>query len=325
MLNKILEASGRLEGIANKTPVMTSRTLNAETGMEIYLKAENFQRMGAFKFRGAFNAMAQLSPHQKKAGVITHSSGNHAQAVALAGKILGIKTVIVMPNNAPIVKKQATIGYGAEVIECEPTQKAREETCNALIEKYGYTLIHPYDNQQVIEGAATATSELISQVGKLDAVIAPVGGGGLLSGTSAYAKLSNTVKYVYGAEPEMADDAYRSFTQKRLIPQTNPKTIADGLRTSLSPLTFNIITKYVDDIITVTEQEIIQAMRFLWERMKIIVEPSGAVPLAAARKLNQTEIKKVGLILSGGNVDLKSYFHDFSTKQGVIYHKDFLT
>ncbi|RMG31824.1 MAG: pyridoxal-phosphate dependent enzyme [Methanobacteriota archaeon] len=296
----------RLEGIANKTPVMTSRTLNQLTGHNVFVKAENFQRMGAFKFRGAYNAISQLTEEERERGVITHSSGNHAQAVALACKLLNIKATIVMPNNAPQVKKDATRGYGGTIIECEPTQEAREQTCQQLIDKHGYVFIHPYDNVKVIQGAGTVAMELVSQVGNLDAIIAPVGGGGLLSGTSAYSKLSGTISQVFGAEPKMADDAYRSFRSGTLLPQTNPQTIADGLRTSLSPLTFDLITKYVDDIITVSEKEIIDAMQFLWERMKLVVEPSGAVSLAALHKLEADSNLRIGLILSGGNVDIRN-------------------
>ncbi len=311
MLEEITKAMQRLDGVANKTPVLTSRTLNRLTGHTVFIKAENFQRMGAFKFRGAYNAISQLEEEKRKRGVVTHSSGNHAQAVALACKLLGIRATIVMPNNAPKVKKEATKGYGATIVECEPTQEARERTCQQLIDAHGYVFIHPYDNIHVIHGAGTAAMELVSEVGNLDAIIAPVGGGGLLSGTSAFSKLSKTVGYVYGAEPIMADDAYKSFKSGKLIPQTNPQTIADGLRTSLSPLTFELITKYVDDIITVSEREIIDAMQFLWERMKIVVEPSGAVALAALHKLDGEDGRRVGLILSGGNLDVQPFFDEF--------------
>lgn len=311
MLKEIKDAMNRLEGVANRTPVFTSRTLNEITGFTVFVKAENFQRMGAFKFRGAFNAISQLSDEERKRGVITHSSGNHAQAVALACKLLGIKATIVMPNNAPSVKKRATQGYGASIVECEPTQRDREETCQRLMDEEGYVFIHPYDNLHVIQGAATAAMELVSQVGSLDAIIAPVGGGGLLSGTASFSKLSGEIRAVYGAEPKMADDAYRSLKEGKLIPQTNPQTIADGLRTSLSPLTFKLISEYVDEIITVSEEEIVDAMKFLWERMKIVVEPSGAVPLAAIHHMSGAKNLRVGLILSGGNVDLDWVFERF--------------
>lgn len=311
------EAFNRLEPVVNKTPVFTSRTLNSELDLEIYFKLESFQRMGAFKFRGAYNALSLLSPSEKERGVVTHSSGNHAQAIALAGKLLKIKTIIVMPSNAPAVKKSATLGYGAEVVECKPTTRDREETCESLIKKHGYTLIHPYDNDNVIAGASTAVQELIKEYGKFDAVIAPVGGGGLLSGTALYSKLSGNVKRVFGAEPSQADDAYRSFHTNKVQPQLHPNTIADGLRTSLSERTFGYIKTHVDEIIRVDEGEIVNSMRFIWERMKSVVEPSGATSLAAVRNARSEGLiedhQKIGLIISGGNVDLNPYFKIFAT------------
>ena len=313
MLEEIKAAALRLQNVANKTPVMTSRTLNKITCASCYLKCDNFQRVGAFKFRGAYNAISQLTDEQKKNGVITHSSGNHAQAVSYAGFLFNVKTVIVMPTNAPEVKVDATRNYGAEIHFCEPTQSARETTVNDLIKKHGYTLVHPYDNLTVIHGAGTAAWEFLQEIGKIDIMMAPVGGGGLLSGTSAVSKESGLVTKVFGAEPLNANDAWKSFHQGALISQSNPLTIADGLRTSLSELTFKTIRQYVDEIITVTELEIISAMKFLWERMKIVVEPSGAVPLAAVFKLAENSpetIKgsKIGLIISGGNVDLTNFF-----------------
>ncbi|MHA2249556.1 MAG: pyridoxal-phosphate dependent enzyme [Candidatus Kariarchaeaceae archaeon] len=314
MLKHFKEANDRLAGIANKTPVMTSRTLNALIkGCQVYLKCENFQRIGAFKFRGAYNTISQLSDKEKKRGVVTHSSGNHAQAVALVGNLLDIKTVIVMPNNAPQVKVAATRGYGAEIVFSEPSVDARAKMCNDLISKFGYTLVHPYDNLNVIYGAGTTALELLDEVGELDYLYAPIGGGGLMSGSSCYAKESEKVRMVIGAEPENADDAYRSIKYGELITYHEPNTIADGLRTLLSPLTFDFVKKYVDEIILVTDAEIIEAMRFLWERMKIVVEPSGAVSLAALLKMvNEGRIEeksKVGVILSGGNADLTDYFN----------------
>ena len=313
---KIRLASQKLQNIAHNTPLLTSRTLNELTGFEVYLKAENFQRVGAFKFRGAYNAISKLTPEQRAKGVITHSSGNHAQAIALAGKIFGAKTVIVMPKNAPEVKIQATKGYGAEIVFSEPTVSSREETTESLVSQHGYTFIHPYNNNDVIEGQGTATIEIIDALGSLDANFTPVGGGGLLSGTSIVAKESQKIKYVFGSEPEKADDAFRSFSAKKLIQEGTPNTVADGLRTYLSELTFGYISHYVDNIITVSEQEIINATKFLFERMKIVVEPSGAVPVAALIKFSKTSSilspkSKVVCIISGGNIDMTKFFNQF--------------
>lgn len=312
MLDRILQSYELVKTGANQTPVLTSRTLNEITNCQIYVKCENFQRGGAFKFRGAFNAISNLSEEEKNRGVVTHSSGNHAQAVALVGKILGIKTTIVMPNDAPKVKINATRGYGANIVFSEPDIHSRENKCNEQINQYGYTLIHPYDNEMVIAGAATASVELIAEVGDLDIIIAPVGGGGLISGTSLYSKLSKRVEKVIGAEPENANDAFVSYTTGELVRSHTPNTIADGLRTLLSDRTFKYISEHVDEIVTVSEKEIIEAMRFFWERMKIIVEPSGAVPLAAILKLsNLNKLRnnsRIGIIISGGNVDLTEYF-----------------
>lgn len=311
---KIRIASQNLKGIANDTPLLTSRTLNELTGYNIYIKAENFQRVGAFKFRGAYNAISKLTADQKSKGVITHSSGNHAQAIALAGKLFKVKTVIVMPKNAPEVKIQATRGYGAEIVFSEPTVASREETTESLVKKHDYTFIHPYNNNDVIEGQGTATVEIIDSIGSLDAILAPVGGGGLLSGTSIVAKESKKIKLVFGAEPEQANDAYRSFKEKKLLQEGTPNTIADGLRTYLSELTFSYISKYVDEIITVSEKEIIEATKFLFERMKIVVEPSGAVSVAALIKISKNksllpENSKVACIISGGNIDMTKFFN----------------
>ncbi len=305
----IQDACNRIKGIANKTPVMTSRPLNAQLEAFVYFKCENFQRMGAFKFRGAYNAISQLSAAQKKKGIITHSSGNHAQAVALASQLLGIKATIVMPKNSPQVKVNATRGYGAEVVFCESTLASREDTTNKLITQHGYTLVHPYDNDDVISGQGTAALELLMEVGNLDAIIAPVGGGGLLSGTAIAAKGFNPKIKIYAGEPKNADDAYRSLQAGKILTNDYPNTIADGLRTNLCDRTFNIIRQHVDQILTVTEQEILRAMRFLWERMKLVVEPSGAVSLAGVLSGQvPTKAKKIGVILSGGNVDLEDFF-----------------
>lgn len=305
----IEEAFNRISGVANKTALMTSRTLNSLLKAEIYFKCENFQRVGAFKFRGAYNALSLLSKEDKKRGVITHSSGNHAQAVALAASILGIQATIVMPKGAPANKINATKDYSAQIVFCDNTLEARSQTTEKLIEKYDYILIHPYDNYDIICGQGTAVYELIKEIGEVDMVIAPLGGGGLLSGTALAAKGLCPKVQVFGVEPSMADDAYRSIQAGYIIESTYPNTIADGLRTSICERTFNIIQEFVDQIVTVSEKEIINAMRFLWERMKIIVEPSGAVPLAAllSKRVNVNN-KKVGIILSGGNIDIEPFF-----------------
>lgn len=256
--------------------------------------------------RGAINSILQLSDEEKKMGVTTHSSGNFAQAVALSSKILNVKANIIMPNNAPKVKKKAVVGYGAKVIDCEPTLKARESTALNFVNKTGATFLHPYNCYKVISGNSTATIELIEQVNELDAIFAPIGGGGLISGTALASNYFSKVK-TFGAEPKGADDAFRSFKSGKLVPMINPKTIADGLRTSLGDKCFPIIKKYVNDIFTVEEQEIINALRLVWERMKIIIEPSCAVPLAAIIKNKHLFQKKhIGIIITGGNVDLKT-------------------
>ncbi|MCK4287095.1 MAG: pyridoxal-phosphate dependent enzyme, partial [Candidatus Lokiarchaeota archaeon] len=292
------------------TPVMTSRSLNALLEAEVYFKCENFQRVGAFKFRGAYNALSLFTKDEKKRGVITHSSGNHAQAVALAASFLRIQATVVMPKGAPINKVNATKEYGAKVVFCDNTLEARTKTTEKLIEKNNYILLHPYDNDNVINGQGTAAYELLKEIGDFDIIIAPLGGGGLLSGTALATKgLCPNVR-VFGVEPSIADDALRSIKSGHIIPSTYPNTIADGLRTSICKRTFNFIQKYVDQIFTVSEMEIIDAMRFLWECMKIIVEPSGAVPLAAMLS-DKIEIKhkKVGLILNGDNIDIEPFFH----------------
>ncbi|MBD3352728.1 MAG: pyridoxal-phosphate dependent enzyme, partial [Candidatus Lokiarchaeota archaeon] len=304
-----------IKGLINHTPVMTSRTLNKMINAEVFLKCENFQRVGAFKFRGASNKLLLLSDEQKERGVVTHSSGNHAQAVSLASSLLGINSVIVMPDNAPQVKVKATKDYGAKVVRCESTVTARVKTCQELINKHGYTLIHPYDDDQIIAGAGTAAYELIEEIGDINYIFCPVGGGGLISGNSIATKGCCPNACVIGVEPEEADDAFRSIRDNKLYPSVYPNTIADGLRTSLSQRTFNIIKKYVDKIITVTEEEILDAMRFLWERMKIVVEPSGVVPVAGIMKMKEDlQNKKVGAILSGGNLDLDPLFNNYEKK-----------
>ncbi|MFX1604230.1 MAG: pyridoxal-phosphate dependent enzyme [Promethearchaeota archaeon] len=312
-LQDIREAHKRIKHAIVNTPVMKSTTIDKMTGCFVYFKCENFQRVGAFKFRGATNALILLSDDEREKGVITHSSGNHAQALSLAASMEGIPCTIVMPSNSPSVKIAATRGYGADIVLCEPTLESRESTAQALIDKHGYTLVHPYNNPTVIAGAGTAALELIEEVGTLDYVLTPVGGGGLLSGTSIATKGLCPDTKVIAVEPKNADDAYRSFKSGQLLPSIDPRTIADGLRTSLSELTFSIIREYVDDIITVEEKEILNAMRLHWERMKMIVEPSGAVPLAgllSCKELFEAG-SRIGIIISGGNVDLDGFFREF--------------
>ena len=313
-IKDIEKAYERVKGNANKTPVMTSRTLNDMVNATVYLKCENFQRIGAFKFRGAFNKISQLTKEQRDKGVITHSSGNHAQAVALVSKLLHIKAVIVMPENAPQVKVDATKGYGAEIVFCESTAEARARTANELMEKHEYTMVHPYDDDNIIAGAGTAAYELIKQVGELDYVFCPIGGGGLISGTSIATKGLCPSSRVIGVEPKKADDAFRSIRDEKIYPSIAPDTIADGLRTALSQRTYDNIKKNVDEIILVSEKEIVTAMKFLWERMKLIIEPSGAVPVAGIMKFGE-EIhdKKVGAIISGGNIDINEFFEKYNS------------
>lgn len=296
----------------HRTPLLTNQTLNAFSGVSIFLKCENLQKVGAFKARGAMNAVLSLSEEEKVKGVATHSSGNHGQALAWAAKQMGIPAFIVMPSNSPHVKKAAVLGYGAEVIECEPTLQAREETLEKVLVRTGAHMVHPYNNYRVITGQATCAKEILEQQPDIDAIFCPVGGGGLLSGTSLSAHYFGGVP-VYGCEPEMADDAKRSFDAGHMIPSVNPQTIADGLKTSLGDKTFPIIREHVTDIFTVSEGEIIAAMRLLWERAKLVVEPSGAVGLAALLKHGKAfQGKRVAVILTGGNVDLSTiaYFKD---------------
>jgi threonine dehydratase len=308
-LEDIVQASKRLEPWVHRTPVMTSKTLDARSGASVFLKCENFQRVGAFKFRGAMNALLQLIDQQKTAGVVTHSSGNHAQALALAGQLLGVPVTIVMPRTAPAVKRAATEGYGARIVLCEPTLESREASVAAEIDAKGLTLVHPYNDWNVIAGQATAVCELLEQAGPLDVVIAPVGGGGLLSGTALAVKSLCPATRVMGAEPANADDARRSLETGSIQPSHDPKTIADGLRTSLGTKTFAVISRHVDAIATATEAEIVAAARFVWERIKIVIEPSSAVAVAPLLVGKQPlSGQRVGVILSGGNVDVESYF-----------------
>jgi threonine dehydratase len=308
-LEAIQEAAKRLEPWAHRTPVMTSRTLDQRCGSRVFVKCENLQRVGAFKFRGAMNAILQLDASQRAAGVVTHSSGNHAQALALAGQLLGVPVTIVMPRSAPAVKRAATEGYGARIVPCEPTQHSRESTVAAEIERHGFTMIHPFDDWNVIAGQGTAALELLDQAGPLDAVIAPVGGGGLLSGTALAVKGQSPETRVFGAEPANADDARRSLGSGTIQPSNDPKTIADGLRTSLGPKTFAVISRFVDGIATASEAELIDATRFVWERLKLLIEPSSAVVVAPLLSggLSLPGLR-VGIILSGGNVDVEPFF-----------------
>lgn len=304
-IQDIYEAAERIKPYAHRTPVMTNESLNERVGAQVYLKCENFQKVGAFKFRGACNAVFSLSDDEAKHGVCTHSSGNHAQALALAARMRGIAAHIVMPENAPQVKKDAVAGYGGKISYCEPTVQAREATLRRVAEATGAAVIHPFDNERVIAGQGTATLELLDSIPDLDAIIAPVGGGGLLSGTSIAATETKKEIRVLGGEPEMADDAFRSLQAGNVLPSEHPNTIADGLLTSLSERTFAIIQSRVERIVTVSEQGIVDAMKFIWERVKIVIEPSSAVAVAVLweKKIDLAGLK-VGVILSGGNVDL---------------------
>ncbi len=289
----------------HRTPVMTSKQLDIMSGARLFFKCENFQKVGAFKFRGATNAVLNLTEAQRAAGVVTHSSGNHAAALAHAAVVRGVKAYIVMPSSAPEVKKSAVAGYGAEITFCEPTLAAREAAAAGVIERTGATMIHPYDNFYIIAGQGTAAMELLEEVPDPDAVLAPVGGGGLLSGSAITTRHMAPATKIYGAEPLLADDAARSLRTGAIQPALPPRTIADGLLTSLCERTFNIIKQNVDDILTVTEEQIIEAMTLMWTRMKIVVEPSSAVPLAAVlANRGKFSGKKVAIIVSGGNADL---------------------
>ncbi|MBL4660833.1 MAG: threo-3-hydroxy-L-aspartate ammonia-lyase [Alcanivoracaceae bacterium] len=304
MFEQVLAAKKRLNSHANKTPVLTSQTLNTLLGAEVFFKCENFQKIGAFKFRGAFNCISQLSAQEKKRGIIAFSSGNHAQAVALVGNMLGIKTTIVMPNNAPKIKLAATKGYGAKVVIYNTETEIREEVTAAIQQQHGYSLIAPFDNKHVIAGQGTAALELFEKITDLDMLLVPCGGGGLLSGSAISAKSINPNCQVIGIEPEQADDATQSFYSGKLHSIPNPKTIADGTRTtSLGHLTFPLIQKYVDAMKTVSEQAIIEAVKFHMLRMKIVVEPSGALGLAALLSHSVKAQGKIGVIISGGNID----------------------
>ena len=305
-LAEIYAAAERIRPYAHRTPVLTCESLDQQVGAQVFLKCENLQKVGAFKFRGACNAVFSLSAAEAQRGVVAHSSGNHAQALAFAARLRGIPAYIVMPDNAPAVKKAAVAGYGGQITFCEPTLAAREATQAQVIAATGATEVHPYNNERVIAGQGTAALELLQDIPDLDIILAPVGGGGLLSGTAIAATELVPHIRVIAAEPEKADDAFRSLAAGKIIPSANPQTIADGLLTSLGTLTFPIIQQRVEQIVTVSEAGIIAAMKFVWERAKIIIEPSAAVPVAALWEHPSVFAGlRVGIILSGGNVDLE--------------------
>lgn len=308
----IEQAHERIKPYIHKTPVFTNQAINDMAGCSLFFKCENLQKVGAFKARGAMNAILSLSKNELSKGVATHSSGNHAQALARAAKVLGVPSYIVMPRTAPAIKKAGVEGYGGEISECEPTLAAREETLAKVVERTGATEIHPFDNYKVIEGQATASKELYEEINNLDFVIAPVGGGGLLSGTALSTKYFSPATTVFAAEPDGADDAARSMQSGKIEP-SQANTVADGLLTNLCNKTFTIIRENVKEVLTVSDEEIVAAMRLIWERMKLIVEPSGAVPLAAILKYKEKFAgKRIGVIFSGGNVDLQKVGKLFS-------------
>ena len=302
----VAAAHERIRAQARRTPVLTSATIDARTGASVHFKCENLQRMGAFKFRGAFNALSQLTPEARRRGVIAFSSGNHAQAVALASRMLGVPATIVMPKNAPRVKLDATRGYGAEVITYDNAGESREALAKRIAVERGLTLVPPFDHPHIVAGQGTAAKELIEDAGPLDVLLVPCGGGGLLTGCAIAAKHLAPACRVIGVEPAAGDDATRSFRTKSLQTIPFPDTIADGARTtSLGALTFPLLLQHVDDMLTVTDEELLRTMFFLWERMKIVVEPTGALAAAALlEKKLDAKGQRVGIVLSGGNVDL---------------------
>lgn len=302
--SKIESAYNRLNGVANQTPVLQSKCLNHQLGAEVYFKCENFQKVGAFKFRGAYNAISQLSEAQKNAGVIAYSSGNHAQAVALVGKMLGVSITIVMPNNAPKLKLAATKGYGAKVVVFDPQETTREAIAEQVNKANSLTLIKPFDNEDVIAGQGTVAYEFTNKISNLNMMLVPCGGGGLLSGTAVATKSIQPQCQVIGIEPELADDATKSFYSGVLHSNPNPPTIADGTRTaSMGDITFPMVRQHVDEMKTVTEEAIKEAVRFMFYRMKLVVEPSGALGLAALLSGAVSAEGRVGIIVSGGNID----------------------
>ncbi len=304
-IDDVREASGRIGSLIHRTRVLTSASLDRLCDAELFFKCENFQKAGSFKIRGATNTVFSLCDREAGRGVTTHSSGNHAAALALAASWRGIRAEVVMPENASAVKRDAVAGYGAVIHTCPPTLGDRERTLERLVEETGAVFVHPYDDARVISGQGTAALELLEEVGDLDVVMAPVGGGGLLSGTAIAVRALSPGTMVMGAEPAGADDAYRSLRAGRIIPQESPKTVADGLLTSLGELTFPVIRDQVDDIVTVSEEAIVESMRMIWERMKIVVEPSAAVPVGALlSRRREIPGRRIGVIVSGGNVDL---------------------
>ena len=301
----IRAAARRIEGRVRRTPVLRCPELDAELGGEIHFKCENFQEMGAFKLRGASNAVLSLSEAALGKGVATHSSGNHGTALALAARRRGVKCCVVMPDNASAYKKRAVAEYGAEIIYCESTQAGREQALAAYVARTGASVVHPYNEPAVMAGQGTAALELHEQVSGLEMVLAPLGGGGLLSGTAVATRALAPGAKVYGAEPLGADDAWRSLKAGHIVPVAHPDTIADGLRATLGPLTFAVLRAEIDEVVRVEEQDILDAMRYVWERMKLVIEPSSAVPVAALRRgLVPVKGLRAGIILSGGNVDL---------------------
>ncbi|WP_423763107.1 threo-3-hydroxy-L-aspartate ammonia-lyase [Burkholderia sp. NLJ2] len=305
----VAAAAARLEGHAHRTPVMTSRTIDEALGAQVFFKCENLQRMGAFKFRGAFNALSRFDAEQRRNGVVTFSSGNHAQAIALSARVLGIPATIVMPQDAPAAKMAATRGYGGNVVTYDRYTEDREQIGRDLAEQHGLTLIPPYDHPDVIAGQGTAAKELFDEVGPLDAVFTPLGGGGLLSGTALATRALSPHAKLYGVEPEAGNDGQQSFRSGAIVHIDTPRTIADGAQTQhLGNLTFPIIRRDVDDILTATDAELVDCMRFFATRMKIVVEPTGCLSFAAVRRMkDQLQGKRVGVVISGGNVDLENF------------------
>lgn len=302
----VLQARERIAPYIHRTPVLTSRYLNDLTGAELFFKCENFQKAGAFKVRGACNAVFGLTDAQAAKGVATHSSGNHALSLSYAAGRRGISATVVMPRTAPEAKKAAVRGYGGEVLECEPSTTAREAMLEQLVARTGADFVHPYNDHRVIAGQATCSLELCEEIADLDAIVAPIGGGGMISGTCLTISARSPGTKIYAAEPNNADDAYRSFKAGEIIEDDSPQTVADGLKVSLRPRTWHFVSKYVSDVLLASEEDIIQAMYLTWQRMKIVIEPSSSVPLAAI--LNNKPLfegKRVGVILTGGNVDLK--------------------
>ncbi len=311
----VLEAADRLAPWAHRTPVLSSRTLDEAVGGSVFLKCENFQRAGAFKFRGAMNTLLQLSETERSRGVVTHSSGNHGQALALAGRLSGVKVCVVMPKTAPTVKRRATLAYGAEVVSCEPTLDSREATVARLIGDHGYTLVHPFDDWRVAAGQGTAALELLDEVGSLDYLVAPIGGGGLAAGCALALEARGSKAKLVGVEPAAVDDAKRSLEAGERLPSGDARTIADGLKASIGVRPFSLLRNRLWKVFTSSEDQTIDALQYLWERLKIVVEPSSTVAFAPI--LNQAFSMKgarVGLIVSGGNIDVDPMFDHLRTK-----------